>query len=208
MKRRKPLALEHATTQLGRRPMAFRARQRPRTPAPSEPQPERPASTSERPGQPSPGSKRAILAHVKERAHELAASAPPSEAGVAAAIPVTDERIGVFQPIGLADTKSGRRPVHAKPCPQCGMVLGLMHRRAIDRLVAFVLPVHRWQCEECGWKGLLLDRHEFKVVKRRIGRLIIILLAALLALGVMWYLEYIRYSYHPPVEDMGPGGNP
>jgi len=47
-----------------------------------------------------------------------------------------------------------------------------------------------------------------KHLKRRVGRLIIILLAALLAFVVMWYVDYLKYSYHPPVEDMGPESHP
>ena len=147
---------------------------------------------------------RAILAHVKERARELAVSAPPG-VGKAPAVPVSDERVAVFVPIGLANTKSGRRPVHAKGCPRCGRTLGLTHRRSFDRLANFVIPVHRWLCGKCGWQGLLLDRHEFKKVKRRIGRLIIIALAFLLGLAIMWYLDYLKYSYRPPTDYVAPG---
>ncbi len=200
MRRRKPSTLEHASAQLGRRPLAFQARLRARALTLAQLEAANKSALPPASRQPVPGDQRAIRAHVRERAHELAASGPAVESRKAAAVPVSDEQLAVYHPIGLADTRSGRRPVHAKSCPRCGRTLALTHRESFDRLVTFVVPVHRWQCDTCGWRGLLIDRHELKLLKRRLAGLIIIVLAFLLGLAIMWYLDYRHYSYRPPVD--------
>lgn len=39
-------------------------------------------------------------------------------------------------------------------CPLCGEVVARIRRRAIDRLVSLIRPVHRYRCR-CGWEGNL-----------------------------------------------------
>jgi predicted RNA-binding Zn-ribbon protein involved in translation (DUF1610 family) len=100
--------------------------------------------------------------------------APASEAGLGAAEQTAAHRHGL------------------KWCPHCGEALQLVHRRKRDRIASFVIPSHRWLCESCGWSGLRVDRHELKHLKRRVGVLLLILLAALLGFVVMWYLDNLK----------------
>lgn len=224
MKHRRPSALENATTQLGSRPLAFKTRLRLRTVKPSrhesgESKNSTPAS--EQTQKPSP---RAILARAQQRARALgpgpkgsnrasarvaAWNANPEAApsrGPGPTQPAEPQALSGLDP--EAAEKAATHHPHFKACPRCGKSCGLTHRQRLDRIVSFVVPSHRWLCGSCGWSGLRADRHELKHLKRRVGRLIIILLAALLAFVVMWYVDYLKYSYHPPVEDMGPESHP
>jgi len=48
-----------------------------------------------------------------------------------------------------------------RQCPRCGAAVLRIHRRPIDRLVAFFRPVRRYQCTslECEWRGNLPRDH-------------------------------------------------
>jgi hypothetical protein len=47
-----------------------------------------------------------------------------------------------------------RIPVDPR-CPQCRGQVDRIPRRLRDRMLSLVVPVHRFQCRACAWKGLL-----------------------------------------------------
>ena len=214
MKRRKPSALENATTRLGRRPVTFQARLRARALKLARHElgdTNDSTQASDQAGRPTP---RAIWAQVHQRARTLSPAPPGSaRAGAPAAALGTEPKADSGRAAGQTQPpepqgasaldhrtaeRASRRHRHFKPCPKCGKPIRLTHRRLLDRLVAEAVPVHRWRCDSCGWSGLRVDRHELKHLKRRVGRLIIILLAFLLGFLLMSYLDYLKYTYHPP----------
>ena len=156
---------------------------------------------------------RAILARVKERARALpearpnheragvvtAASPAIASAGlreVAADVLTSRELPGSDHPMTPKEMEI-RRHLHVKRCPRCRHSVSLTHRRGSDRLVALAVPVHRWKCGSCGWSGLRVDRHEVKAAKKRLTVVIVVLLAFVIGLALMWFLDYLKYSYHP-----------
>lgn len=40
-------------------------------------------------------------------------------------------------------------------CPQCGGSVDRIPRRLRDRMLSLLVPVHRFQCRACAWKGVL-----------------------------------------------------
>ena len=45
-------------------------------------------------------------------------------------------------------------------CPQCGGPMHRSHRRPLDRLINWFVPVRRYRCKDpdCGWKGLRIKQ--------------------------------------------------
>jgi hypothetical protein len=39
----------------------------------------------------------------------------------------------------------------ARVCPQCNVPLDRVQRRIVDRLVSWIMPVHRYRCRRKGW---------------------------------------------------------
>ena len=214
MKHRKPSALENATLQRGHRPLAFQARLRARESKPAGSHTDNSAAAPATSEQSPQARQRAILARVKERAQTMQSSTPGLDRGTfliggsPVAPPATaradseptraPEASAGSGAVEREPRKHARRRLYSKACPLCGRSVGLTHRTRLDRLVAKLVPVHRWRCGACDWSGLRIDRHEMKHLKRRVGRLIIIILAFLLGFAVMWYLDFLKYAYRPP----------
>lgn len=51
-------------------------------------------------------------------------------------------------------------------CPKCGGNLRHIHRRPIDKLYCYCVPVKRYRCRniKCEWEGNLRDGHKKKLV--------------------------------------------
>jgi hypothetical protein len=45
-----------------------------------------------------------------------------------------------------------------RACPSCGARLERLQRQAIDRAIVMFVPVHRYRCRACDWRGRLRVR--------------------------------------------------
>jgi hypothetical protein len=77
---------------------------------------------------------------------------------------------------------------HTKLCPQCAEAL---------RLITAVVPVHRWRCDACGWSGLRRDHGKRLLTKRRIVIALLVLMASLIGVSLLWFIDALHYSMQP-----------
>jgi len=43
-----------------------------------------------------------------------------------------------------------------RTCPACDHKIRRRHRKSLDRLISYFVPVRRYSCSNCQWKGLLI----------------------------------------------------
>ncbi len=43
-----------------------------------------------------------------------------------------------------------------RSCPVCNHRIRRRHRKSLDRLMSYFVPVRRYSCSNCNWKGLLI----------------------------------------------------
>lgn len=51
-----------------------------------------------------------------------------------------------------------------KSCPRCGHSIHKQHRRNVEHLLSYFIPMRRYHCRQCGWKGLQVYVREADVV--------------------------------------------
>lgn len=60
----------------------------------------------------------------------------------------------------IADTKSSAKPTRHS-CPNCNSIyLDRVGRRLVDQITSLIVPVKRYYCESCGWRGNLKSGSE------------------------------------------------
>lgn len=72
------------------------------------------------------------------------------------------------------DTDTGTDTDYRKlACPQCGLALIRIQRRAIDRIISLFSPVQRFRCRNhsCQWQGNIKAQHTFSGATRSSSRL-------------------------------------
>jgi len=67
-------------------------------------------------------------------------------------------------------------------CPECGAAVHRAHRRPIERIASFVVPLRRYSCHHCGWSGVRVAIH---APWSRISRQQLVVRVALIVLGLL-----------------------
>jgi hypothetical protein len=86
-------------------------------------------------------------------------------------------------------------------CPRCGQPVERERRRVVHRLLSIVYPVRYYVCsQDCGWTGLRSggSHWDWKLNKRRLLRVVLVLLLALCAVEFVQYLTL--HGSNPPGE--------